>query len=99
MFTAALNLSEQQQDQDDSGQLQSQAEESYVIKLLCPQSVTGIIIGKGGSTLSSLTAASGAKIKLSQNGEYFPGTNDRILMCKYFYSFFHITAKTLVFFY
>mgnify|MGYP005993362477 CR=1 FL=1 len=56
--------------------------ETFFFKLLCPQPLTGIIIGKGGANLTQLTYASGTKIKLSKNDEYFPGTIDRPMLCK-----------------
>lgn len=55
-------------------------EGTLYFKLLCPQSITGLIIGRGGSIINQLNANTGAKIKLSQNNEFFPGTNDRILL-------------------
>jgi RNA-binding protein Nova len=41
--------------------------------------IIGSIIGKGGSVINQLNATTGAKIKVSQNGEFFPTTNDRVL--------------------
>lgn len=40
----------------------------------------GSIIGKGGSTITEFQSQSGARIQLSRNHEYFPGTSDRIIM-------------------
>jgi hypothetical protein len=51
----------------------------YFFKLLCPQGITGLIIGRGGAIINQLNSSTGARIKLSQNTEFFPGTNDRIL--------------------
>jgi len=51
-----------------------------IFKLLCPQSLTGMLIGKGGSVINQLNHSTGAKIQLSQNEVYFPGTNDRVLV-------------------
>lgn len=44
--------------------------------------MTGIIIGKGGATINQLNISTGAKIKLSQNNEFFPTTSDRVLVCE-----------------
>eukprot|EP01033_Poteriospumella_lacustris_P000209 gene209-141_t len=54
--------------------------EPFYFKLLCPQGITGLIIGKGGANIIQLNATTGARIKLSQNNEYFPNTTDRILL-------------------
>jgi KH domain len=56
--------------------------ENFYFKILCPQFVTGLIIGRGGSVINQLNSTCGAKIKLSQNNEFYPNTTDRILVCK-----------------
>lgn len=43
-------------------------------------SEAGCIIGKGGSTIMEFQTQSGARIQLSRNHEFFPGTSDRIIM-------------------
>lgn len=40
----------------------------------------GSVIGKGGSTITDFQSQSGARIQLSRNQEFFPGTTDRIIM-------------------
>lgn len=40
----------------------------------------GCIIGKGGSTITEFQSQSGARIQLSRNHEFFPGTSDRIIL-------------------
>lgn len=40
----------------------------------------GSVIGKGGSTINDFQSQSGARIQLSRNNEFFPGTSDRIIM-------------------
>lgn len=37
------------------------------------------MIGKGGATISEFQSQSGARIQLSRNHEYFPGTSDRLI--------------------
>ena len=59
------------------------AEESTfpsAIKLLVSNNVAGSIIGRSGQTISELQAQSSTRIKLSQTGEYFPGTQDRVCL-------------------
>lgn len=68
--------------------LSEEGSEPLFFKLLCPQGITGLIIGKGGANIIQLNATTGARIKLSQNNEYFPNTTDRILLSKLLYPFF-----------
>lgn len=51
-----------------------------VLKMLVPNNTAGLIIGKGGQSVVKLQAETGARIKLSQNREFFPGTQDRVIM-------------------
>ncbi|XP_049354996.1 protein BTR1-like isoform X1 [Solanum verrucosum] len=55
-------------------------ENKISIKFLLSNAEAGSIIGKGGSTISDFQARSGARIQLSRNNEFFPGTMDRIVM-------------------
>jgi len=57
-----------------------ESENNLFFKLLCPQSITGLIIGRGGSIINQLNLTTGAKIRLSQNNEFFPTTTDRVLI-------------------
>lgn len=50
------------------------------IKVLVSNSASGLIIGRSGQTISELQAKSHARIKLSQGGDYYPGTSDRICL-------------------
>ena len=50
------------------------------IKLLVSNSASGLIIGRSGSTISDLQVKSQTRIKLSQGGDYYPGTSDRVCL-------------------
>ena len=50
------------------------------VRFLLPNASAGSVIGKGGATISEFQAQSSARIQLSRNGEFFPGTADRILL-------------------
>lgn len=50
------------------------------VKLLVSNNVAGSIIGRSGQTISELQARSSARIKLSQAGDCFPGTSDRVCL-------------------
>ena len=53
---------------------------SAVIKILCPSECAGSIIGKGGSVISHINSISGANMKVSQSGDFFPTTSDRVIL-------------------
>ncbi|KAL5709731.1 Protein btr1 [Ranunculus cassubicifolius] len=50
------------------------------IRFLVSNAAAGSVIGKGGSTITEFQSQSGARIQLSRNNEFFPGTSDRIIM-------------------
>ena len=47
--------------------------------MLCPNTAIGSIIGRGGSVINELNQKTGARIRLSQNQDFFPMTNDRVI--------------------
>lgn len=51
-----------------------------LLRFLISNATAGSVIGKGGATICELQAQSGAKIQLSRNHEYFPGTTDRVVV-------------------
>lgn len=53
--------------------------QAHLLKMLCPRDIVGNIIGRGGSIISTMNQTSGARIKISQNGEFFPQTTDRVV--------------------
>ncbi|XWS56368.1 hypothetical protein CRYUN_Cryun09bG0080000 [Craigia yunnanensis] len=55
-------------------------EKPTYIKFLVSNAAAGSVIGKGGSTITEFQSKSGARIQLSRNHEFFPGTSDRIIM-------------------
>ncbi|KAL6545391.1 hypothetical protein OROGR_009265 [Orobanche gracilis] len=55
-------------------------EKATYLRFLLSNAEAGSIIGKGGSTINDIQSQSGARIQLSRNFEYFPGTSDRIIM-------------------
>ncbi|CAA3009907.1 BTR1-like isoform X1 [Olea europaea subsp. europaea] len=50
------------------------------MRFLLSNAEAGSVIGKGGSTINDLQSQSGARIQLSRNLDYFPGTADRVAM-------------------
>lgn len=62
------------------GSRYSAASYSSAIKLLVSNNVAGSIIGRSGQTISELQTQSSARIKLSQTGDFYPGTQDRVCL-------------------
>ena len=52
---------------------------TFFLKTLCPREIVGNIIGRGGAIISTMNQSTGARIKISQNNEFFPQTTDRII--------------------
>lgn len=50
------------------------------LRFLLSNSAAGAIIGKGGSVIQEFQAQAGATIHLSRTREFFPGTNERIIV-------------------
>lgn len=50
------------------------------VRFLASNAEAGSIIGKGGMTISDFQSRTNARIQLSRNFEYFPGTSDRVIM-------------------
>ncbi|PIA43588.1 hypothetical protein AQUCO_01900172v1 [Aquilegia coerulea] len=63
----------------ESLNLEDNEKPSY-IRFLVSNGAAGSVIGKGGSTITEFQSQSGARIQLSRNNEFFPGTSDRIVM-------------------
>ena len=55
------------------------ADRKVIAKFLISNAAAGSIIGKGGATISEFQEQSSARIQLSRNSEFFPGTADRVL--------------------
>jgi KH domain len=51
----------------------------FTAQILVPDPMVGSILGRGGRALSDLQVQSGTRIKISQRGEYMPGTRLRIV--------------------
>ena len=51
-----------------------------LLKILIPNYAAGAIIGKGGTNIGDLQNQYGAKIRLSPSREFYPGTEERIVV-------------------
>jgi hypothetical protein len=50
------------------------------VKILVSNNVAGSLIGKAGSSINDLQTETKARIKLSQSQEFFPGTQERVVL-------------------
>lgn len=50
------------------------------LKFLVSNNLAGALIGRGGSGMTVLQTETGAKIKVSQNTDVYPGTQDRVVL-------------------
>lgn len=57
-----------------------------MVKLLCPATHGGAIIGKGGSVINVVCQTTGTSIKMSPATEYYPETTDRVVMSKWIFA-------------
>ena len=58
---------------------QDTQQQVHAVKISVSDTMVGAILGKRGQTLVELENKSGTKIKISQRGEFIPGTNNRIV--------------------
>jgi len=54
--------------------------DDLAVKVLVSNGDAGAVIGKGGATINSIKAESAANVKMSQSGDFFPGTGDRVVL-------------------
>ena len=69
----------QQYSSKDKADLTS-ADSLVSVKMLVSNNVAGSIIGRSGQSISELQAQSSSRIKLSQAGDFYPGTSDRVCL-------------------
>mmetsp|Transcript_2761 Transcript_2761/g.5391 ORF Transcript_2761/g.5391 Transcript_2761/m.5391 type:complete len:563 (+) Transcript_2761:473-2161(+) len=50
------------------------------LKVLVSNGASGLVIGRCGKTISEIQERTKARIKLSQGGDYYPGTADRVCL-------------------
>uniref|UniRef100_A0A7S1BMC0 K Homology domain-containing protein n=1 Tax=Corethron hystrix TaxID=216773 RepID=A0A7S1BMC0_9STRA len=65
---------------DSGGVGSSRRQYASTLKVLLSNNLAGSIIGRNGQSISDLQARSGCRIKLSQSGDTFPGTGERVCL-------------------
>ncbi|XP_057756184.1 uncharacterized protein LOC130975400 [Arachis stenosperma] len=76
----SFEFREQKLNQEKILDFDDSEEKPTYVRFLVSNSAAGSVIGKGGSTITDFQSQSGARIQLSHNHEFFPGTTDRIIM-------------------
>jgi RNA-binding protein Nova len=59
--------------------IQSHTPPGYVAQIAVPENLVGTILGRGGRTLTELQAMTNTRIRITQRGEYLPGTKNRVV--------------------
>ncbi|GBG80468.1 hypothetical protein CBR_g30931 [Chara braunii] len=59
---------------------ENSSDTASTVRFLISNASAGSVIGKGGSTISEFQIQSGARIQLSRNREFFPGTTERVIL-------------------
>ena len=59
---------------------ESSGSQKVIAKFLMSNPAAGSIIGKAGANISELQTQSGARLQLSRANEFFPGTQDRVML-------------------
>eukprot|EP00210_Caulerpa_lentillifera_P006061 g5792.t1 len=67
-------------DNDDAADRPFSKTQKMAVKFLLSNIAAGVIIGKGGTNITDLQQESNARIQLSRNNEFYPGTNERVML-------------------
>jgi len=67
-------------EQDGGSKKRFHRTDEPLLKVLIPNVIAGHLLGKGGSNLAELSNKYGGHIRLSGNKEYFPGTDERVVI-------------------
>ena len=52
----------------------------YAIKLLVANKDAGTVIGRSGATIQAIQAKTGCRVRVSNNNDFFPGTDQRVVL-------------------
>ncbi|XP_065661780.1 RNA-binding protein Pasilla [Hydra vulgaris] len=79
-YTSSRKRSYNDEGSERHSSKRTHTESTPLLKVLIPNYAAGAIIGKGGANIGELQSRYGAKIRLSPNGEFYPGTEERIVI-------------------
>ena len=60
--------------------MSSDAVRLWIGQLLVANKDAGTVIGRSGATIQAIQAKTGCRVRVSNNGDYFPGTQDRVVL-------------------
>jgi hypothetical protein len=65
---------------DDQGEYDHMIPDRAILKMLVTDNIAGAIIGKNGKAIADLQDECGARIKVSQSADFYPGTSERTIL-------------------
>jgi predicted PilT family ATPase len=65
---------------DDQADYDHMIQDRAILKMLVTDNIAGAIIGKNGKAIADLQDECGAKIKVSQSADFYPGTSERTIL-------------------
>mmetsp|Transcript_1388 Transcript_1388/g.1393 ORF Transcript_1388/g.1393 Transcript_1388/m.1393 type:complete len:328 (+) Transcript_1388:167-1150(+) len=65
---------------EDQEEFERLASERAILKMLVTDNIAGAIIGKNGKTIAEMQEECGARIKVSQSSDFYPGTSERTIL-------------------
>jgi len=54
--------------------------EGLCVQLLVANKDAGTVIGRSGGTIQKIQSETGCRVRVSNNGDFYPGTNDRVVL-------------------
>lgn len=67
-------------DQDGGEYERQQMPDRTILKMLVTDNIAGAIIGKNGKAIADIQEECGARIKVSQTADFYPGTSERTIL-------------------
>ena len=67
-------------DDQDGEYERQQMPDRTILKMLVTDNIAGAIIGKNGKAIADIQEECGARIKVSQTADFYPGTSERTIL-------------------
>lgn len=74
--------------EDQADEYERLVPDRAILKMLVTDNIAGAIIGKNGKAIAEIQDECGARIKVSQTADFYPGTSERTVLITGF-TFFH----------
>lgn len=79
---------------EDQGEYDRLIPDRAILKMLVTDNIAGAIIGKNGKSIAEIQEECGARIKVSQTADFYPGTSERTILITGVY-IFHLNQLLL----